>query len=141
IAFVEGAVISLVLKDRIPWLAGIDLAATLYGVLWLLGLALAPHVYPHRLKDRSLEVHLGFLYSARIPLETILEAKHGRIVEGWRSECVTRDGTAYLRVDGRTDIALPLSSPCELERPFSRAESIETVHVAVDDWQSMLRAL
>lgn len=141
VGVLEGGVVALLLMGRISWLAWLDLIATSYAVLWLIGLALGPRVYPHRLVGTDLQIRLGFLYRATAPLATILSAEEAAVFKGWRSECNIDGSSAYFRVDGYTDAVLVLSSPCQVELPVRGRALVDTLHLAVDDVADFLLVL
>ena len=140
IGLLEGGVVAFLFMGRISWLAWLDLVATAYAVLWLFGLALAPHVYPHRLIGDRLQVRLGFLYEAAPSLATIRSVDRRATLVGWRSECALEAATAFFRVDGRTDVLITLSTPCQIDRLVRPPALVDRIHLAVDDVARFLDA-
>jgi hypothetical protein len=137
----EGAVVAFFLMGRISWLAWLDAAATAYAVLWLIGLGLGPRVYPHRLLADALQIRLGVLYRATVPFAAIVSAEQKSAVTGWRTECAIEGASAYFRVDGRTDVVLALSAPCQVDRLIRASALVDTFYLAVDDVAGFLRTL
>jgi len=81
----EGAVVHLRLPDGWFWPKLALPAVQAYGLPMLVAWALGPRVYPHRLTGGTLELRLGQLYVARIPIGLIDRAER-------RTEKVGRAG-------------------------------------------------
>jgi hypothetical protein len=141
IGLLEGAVVAFLFMGRISWIAWLDMVATAYAVLWLLGLALAPRVYPHRLVGDSLQVRLGFLYLAAPSLVTIVSADRKASLVGWRSECAIEGTSAFFRIDGRTDVLISLSTPCRIDRLVRPPALVDRIYLAVDNVPRFLQTV
>ena len=129
-----------------PWLRLLLLVAAIYSFVWLLGFYASLVVLPHRLEPGALHLRYGALAEGRIPYAAIAAAERAR-----RSAPGGRDGARvadeggaralYLAVGGRTDLTLRLREPqtfCGLRGP---TPPVETVHLATDDPDRLLRAL
>ena len=127
----------------LPWFwAKVALAAlSAYAFVWLLGWALGLRVYPHRLVDGTLELRLGALYPAAVPLASIetAECRRERVERG--SRLVLRNGKAYFVADGRVDVHLSLRAPVVVHRPLGAPVSARSAAVAADRPEEMARAI
>ena len=129
-----------------PWLRLLLLVAAIYSFVWLLGFYASLVVLPHRLEPGTLHLRYGALAEGRIPYAAIAAAERAR-----RSAPGGRDGARvadeggasvlYLAVGGRTDLTLRLRESqtfCGLRGP---TPPVQTVHLATDDPDRLLRAL
>ncbi len=129
-----------------PWLRLLLLVAAIYSFVWLLGLYALLVVLPHRLEPGAVHLRYGALAEGRIPYTAIAAAERAR-----RSAPGGRDGARvadeggvsalYLAVGGRTDLTLRLREPqtfCGLRGP---TPPVETMHLATDDPDRLVRAL
>jgi hypothetical protein len=119
------------------WVRVGAVAVSAYAVIWLVGWALGLRVYPHRLSDDVLELRLGALYRAAVPLNAIdaIERRRERVERGTRF--VLRSGKAYLAADGRVDLHLSLRAPAVVTRPLAGPASVHAVAVAADNPAAM----
>jgi len=136
----EGAVVHLLLPDGWFWPKLALPAVQAYGLLMLVAWALGPRVYPHRLTGGTLELRLGQLYVARIPIGLIDRAER-RTEKVERAGAQWRTGEALLPARGRVDVRLVLSAPIEVERPLGEPVAVSMISIAVDDPRSLLAEL
>ena len=68
----EGAIVHLALPNAWLWLRVAAAALHALGMVYLIAFALAPRVYPHRIAGGMLELLVGSLYRARVPLAAIV---------------------------------------------------------------------
>ena len=117
------------------WLAAHVAAAAVhaYALLWLLGWALGPRAYRHRVARGTLVVRNGALYRARVPLEDIVAITPRRQAVGGTAGVVLRDGAALLPARRRVDVWLELSRPVTVERPLGEPVSVTRLALAADD--------
>lgn len=125
--------VHLFVPDSLGWLRLALLVLSLYGVLWILGWALGLHVFPHRLRDDVLELRLGSLYRAAVPLDAIVALRHGHAKTGTRTRLDAADGAAALRVGGRVDLHVTLDRPVRVERPLGEPLEVTSISFAADD--------
>jgi hypothetical protein len=128
------------------WLRLVLLVSAVYAFVWLLGLYASLVVLPHRLESDALHLHYGALAEGRIPYTAI-----GAVERARRSAPGGRDGprvadeggapALYLAVGGRTDLTLRLREPRTFSGLRGPTLPVETVHLATDDPDRLLRAL
>ena len=140
-AAAEVTLVELLLPERWFWPKVAVLALSVYGVLMLISLALSMRVYPHRIDDGRLELRLGRLYRAIVPLEAIQAVDLSRESVDSRTRLVLRDGGALLAVSGRVDVQISLRREIEVERPIGEPVRVSTLVIAVDDPGSFVRAI
>ena len=129
----ELVMVHLLLPDSLGWLRLAVVVLSLYGVLWILGWALGLHICPHRLRDDVLELRLGSLYRAAVPLEAIAGVRRERSKNGSRTRLEAADGAAALWVGGRVDLHVTLDRPVRVERPFGEPLAVTSISFAADD--------
>ncbi len=139
VAAAEGAIVHLALPDAWLWPRVAAAALHALGMVYLLAFALAPRVYPHRIADATLELRVGALYRARVPLAVIAA------VERRSARCerplFPGDGSAALAASGRVDLVLSLHEPVTIERPLADPVLATSIAVAVDDPAAMRAAI
>ena len=135
----EGAIVHLALPDAWLWPRVAAAAVHALGMVYLIAFALAPRVYPHRIVDGSLELKVGALYRARVPLAAIaaVERRHARV----ERPQFPGDGTAALAASGRVDLLLSLHDPVTIERPLADPVLVSSIAVAADDPGAMHAAI
>ena len=129
----ELVLVHLLVPDSLGWLRLALLVLSLYGVLWILGWALGLHVFPHRLRDDVLELRLGSLYRATIPLDSIVTLRRERSKSGTRTRLDAHDGAAALWVGGRVDLHVTIDRPVLVERPLGEPLEVTSISFAADD--------
>lgn len=141
-ALAEGLAVHLLLPDAWLWPKVVLAALHVYGMVMLVSWALGSRAHPHRVAEGVLEVRLGQLYRAAIPLERITRAELLPRRSGQRAGLVLDgDGEARLAANGRVDVRLHLREPVEVERPLGDPVAVTTLSVAVDDPRRLLDAL
>lgn len=135
----EALIVHLVIPPEWPWVRAGAAALHAIGMLYVLAFAVGPRVYPHRIAGDVLELRSGALYRARVPLAAIVaaERRRGRVE---RAVELGDDG-ARLGAQGRVDLALSLSEPVAVERPFGEPFETTTIAIAADDPEAMLAAI
>ena len=137
----ETAAVHLLLPD--DWLI-VKLALlglTAYGVVMMLGMALAERVYPHELDGATLTIRGGTLYRASIALENIAAIERRRERAGVQSGLILDGDAARIVARGRTDLALTLRAPVMLERPIGDPVAVTRLALAIDDPAALAAAL
>lgn len=133
-AFVaEATVVHLLLPDGLGWLKLALFAVSLYGLLWILGWAVGLRSYPHRLRADVLELRLGSLYRACVPLDAIVAVRHERAKSGTRTRLDATAGAAALRVGGRVDLHVTLDRAVAVRRPLGEPLQVTSISFAADD--------
>lgn len=141
VAVAEGVAVHLVLHAAPTWVRLAVVALHAYGLLMLLGLALGPRLYPHRLTERGLRLHAGHLTRAEVPLEDIATIQPKRRGVRGRSGLVIEDGEALFLRDGRTDLRVELREPVLVERALRDPVAVQSLLVAVDDPEGLAAAV
>ena len=141
VAIVELVVVELLLPGSWFWVKVAIALLTVYGVLSLVSIGLGLRVYPHRLRDDTLEVRMGQLYRAVVPRGLIREAVQRRERIGDRTRLLLRDDEALLVVNGRVDVRLELAAPVVVERPFGDPAPVTAIAFAVDRPAELVRGL
>ncbi len=148
VALLTAPVEILVFELVIPWawLRLLLLVAAVYSFVWLLGLYASLAVLPHRLEPAALRLRYGALAEGRIPYAAIAAAERARRPSpgGRDGARVADEGGAralYLAVGGRTDLTLRLREPRTFSGLRGPTPPVETVHLATDDPDRLVRAL
>ena len=123
------------------WVRVAALVLTVYAFVWLVGLSLGMRVHPHRVGDDEVELRLGVLYRALVPLGAIEKVERRRESVARGNQFVLRDGKAYLAADGRVDVHFALREPVVVSRPIAEPASVREIAVAADDPAGMVREL
>lgn len=137
----EVAVVHLLLPDGLGWLKLALVVGSVYGLLWILGWALGLRLFPHRIHGDRLELRLGSLYRADVPLDAISAVRVERDKDGTRTRLQAGDDCAALRVGGRVDVRLSLDRPAIVQRPFGEPLRVTSIAFAADDPRSLAAAL
>lgn len=137
----ESAAVHLLLPDSLALLRLVLLVLSIYGLLWAIGWAAGLRVFPHRLSDGVLQVRLGQLYRADVPLELIASATVQRRRAGSRTALELGPDAASFAVGGRVDVHLELTAPVTIERPFGEPRRVTSLSLAADDPTALVRRL
>ncbi len=124
--------IHLLLRDAWFWPKVVLAAGTAYGAVMFVAWALGERVRPHRLGDGWLELRLGELYRARIPVSSIAAVERRRARDGQHSRVIADDGSVRMYASGRTDLRIVLSEPAGVERPVGAPVYATEIAFAVD---------
>ena len=118
-----------------------SIALHVYGLLWLIGWALGPAAYPHRVGRGVLTARNGPLYRVRLPLDAIVAATARRErVPGDRGLLVEGE-VALLSARGRVDLWLELDREVSVQRPLGQAVTVRRLGLASDDPDTLARLL
>ncbi|HEX5502491.1 MAG TPA: hypothetical protein VFW96_07695 [Thermomicrobiales bacterium] len=127
------------------WARWALLAASLYAVLWLLGLHVSLTVLPHRLEPDGLRLRYGLLAEVFLRYDTIASVAAERRAwpgggEGLRVLPARRgkDGTDYLPTalllcGGKTDLTIRLREPRALDGFLGPTAPVLAIAAAADD--------
>lgn len=133
-AFVaEATVVHLLVPDGLGWLKLAPLALSLYGLLWILGWAIGLRTFPHRLHADVLDLRLGSLYRACVPLDSIVSVSHERAKSGTRTRLDATGDAVALRVGGRVDLHVTLDRAIAVRRPLGEPLQVTSISFAADD--------
>lgn len=135
----EAMVVQLLVPDSWRWIELGALAVHAYAVVWLLGWALGPRAYPHRLHSGRLEVRLGVLYRASIPISAIETVEERRLL--CQASLELRDGMVLLATRGCANLVLSLTQPIEVERPLGDPIATTRIALPADDPASLAAVL
>jgi hypothetical protein len=126
-----------------PWLRLMLLIASLYTLFWVLGYYAALVVRPHRLEDERLRLRFGLFADERLPYVALDRlAREQRTVKKRQGLSLSADQTtAFLSMDGKTDVTLHLVTPQRLRGASSVPAPVTTFCVAVDDSKRFVEAL
>src|SRR5579885_468124 len=126
-----------------PWLRLTLLIASLYTLFWVLGYYAALVVRPHRLEDEHLRLRSGLFVDERLPYVALDRvAREQRTVKKRQGLSLSADQTtAFLSMDGKTDVTLHLVTPQRLRGASSVPATVTTFCVAVDDSKRFVEAL
>lgn len=130
----------------IPWppVRILFLIASLYSVVWLVGLFASMKMYPHRLAADGLRLYQGLLASATVPYTQIaaVEAVRRKSPGGKDGlQAVPAEHAAYLAVGGRSDVTLHLRTPTVIAGLLRPTIPVTTIHLAADDAPAFVQAL
>jgi hypothetical protein len=118
----------------------IALGAT-YLVVTGVGRLIGLRAQPHRIGEENLELHVGRLWSADVPLDDVRDAVvQMRPVPG-RFGLLRRGPAALLAVGGRVDVLLDLRRPVLVRRPIGAPVRARRIAIAVDEPEAFVRAI
>lgn len=121
------------------------LVVGVYGLLWMLGLLAAMHVYPHTVDDAGLRARSGFSTDVRVPWDEIAAVRvRRRSVEGSRSVVVAEEGgrrAVSLAVVASTQVDVELRTPLVLPLARTGGRPVTELRLAADDPAALVRRL
>ncbi|HKD77462.1 MAG TPA: hypothetical protein VKB76_18290 [Ktedonobacterales bacterium] len=136
----------LLFEAIIPWHAVrfVLLALTIYSTFWFLGMYAAIVVLPHRLTPQGVQLRYGLFVDILIPYAHIVsvDVRRGRSQrqrDGLHIDATTE--TAYLAVDGQTDITIELEAPIPLINLGTATAQVAILNVATDEPQRLVADL
>ncbi|OZC03840.1 hypothetical protein [Rubricoccus marinus] len=116
--------------------AGVHLALSVYGALWLVADLRAMHARPIRLGARGLVVRCGLRWTASVPLAQIAEVRRLE-----RGSYAGTDGFLDLTPLGAARYAIVLREPVRVRGPLGITRVALRLGVDVDDRERFERAL
>ena len=130
LAVVEGIALHLVLvrfvSTTAAWIAN---GLSLYGMLWLVGDALALRAGGITLRDDGLELAFGLRWRGAIPYSAIATIEHGPAPEGAHDVAVLG-----------ANVVVSLREPVTLRGMFARRRTSRVIALSVDDVGAFLHA-
>jgi hypothetical protein len=125
----------------VPWLRWTLHGSTVYAVLWLVGLYATLKARPHRIHDGRLELHLGLVKSATVPVDHILSASAlPEFDDDWARHAYMK-GVPRLVAKGNAVLELKLSEPVRVTGLLGPGAPTQRLAVSVDDPAAFLAAL
>ncbi|MBP1773084.1 MAG: hypothetical protein H6P99_2247 [Holophagaceae bacterium] len=124
-----------------PWLRWTLHGTTVYAVLWLVGLYATLKARPHRIREGSLELHLGLVKSATVPVDHILSASPLPEFEDDWARHAHMKGVPSLVAKGNAVLELKLSEPIRVTGLLGPGRPTQRLAVSVDDPAAFLAAL
>lgn len=136
----------LLFEFLIPWtwLRLVLLIASIYSVIWLVGLYAAQVTLPHRLEAEGLRLRSGALAEGFIPYTVLagVSREKRRTPKKPQGLSLSADqSAAYFGIDGTTDVALRLSLPQQMRGFLSLTPPVALVYLAVDEPDRFVREL
>ena len=110
-----------------------------YGLLMLLGLALGSRVHPHRVTDRLLQLRVGHLTRADVPLAAVASLRPERRRLRGRAGLVLEEEEAIFLSEGRADLRIELREPVLVKRALRDPVAVSRLIVAVDDAEGLVK--
>jgi len=123
------------------WLQWTLHGSTVYAVLWLVGLYATLKARPHQLCEGRLELHLGLLKSATVPVSHVLSASPLPEFEDDWARHAHMKGVAKLVAKGNAVFELRLSEPIRVTGLLGPGRPTQRLAVSVDDPPAFLAAL
>jgi hypothetical protein len=134
---VESVVVHvLVLGVMVRWVL---LGLSVYGLLWVVGLAFSLRQHPHVLRGSELLLRFGHFRTTRVPLAGLVGARRD-IRTGHKHNVEIHAGTLSLSVAGETSVELALEPAAEVEMR-GRIVCVSRVRFFADDPGSAVRLL
>jgi hypothetical protein len=136
-----GGVEAVVVHVLVPWatVRWVLLGLSVYGLLWVAGLACSLRQHPHVLRGDELLLRFGHFRTTRVPLAGLVGAR--RDVRTGHEHNVEIDGGALsLSVAGETAVELAFDPAAEVE-VRGRVERVVRVRFFADDPGAALRLL
>lgn len=134
----------LLFEFLIPWtwLRLLLLIASVYSVIWLVGLYAAQVTRPHRLEAEGLRLHAGMLAEGFIPYIALAEVTCEQRKTPKKSQGLSLSAdqsAAYFGIDGTTEVALRLSVPQQMRGFVKLTPPVTLVYLAVDEPERFVR--
>jgi hypothetical protein len=136
-----GVVEAVVVHVLVPWATArwVLLALSVYGLLWVIGLAFSLRQHPHVLRGDELLLRFGHFRTTHVPLAHLLRARR-EVRNGHKHNVEIGDGTLSLSVAGETAVELEFSPAVEIE-VRGRSEHVTRVRFFADDPRAAVRQL
>jgi hypothetical protein len=131
----ETAVLHWFLLPRIPLLAWVLLALSLYGVVFLFADLSAARLRPIYLEGDTLVVRVALRWSVRIPLQNIAR------VETTTHDIEDKDGLLAAPLIGNQNVVLHLGSPATAHGMYGFTKEFRRISLAVDDVPAFVEAV
>lgn len=136
----------LLFEFLIPWfwLKVLLLIASVYSVIWLVGLYAAQVTLPYRLEAEGIRLHAGALAEGFIPYTALAEVAREKQKTPKKSQGLSisaGQSAAYFGIDGTTDVALHLSVPQQMRGFVKLTPPVSTVYLAVDEPERFVREI
>jgi hypothetical protein len=134
-----GGVEAVVVHVLVPWapVRWALLVLSVYGLLWVIGLAFSLRQHPHVLRGDELLLRFGHFRTTHVPLAHLLGARR-EVRNGHKHNVEIGDGT--LSVAGETAVELEFSPAAEIE-VRGRSEHVTSVRFFADDPRAAVRLL
>jgi hypothetical protein len=132
LSMVELAVVDLLLRARHAHAANVLLALSVFGVVWLLGLARSVQLRPIVVTGESLIVRNGLLWRLEVPHSEIASVESSRI-----SISATAQRGAFRFARGTPNVAIALRAPRTASGPYGISRTIDRFLLSVDDPQGL----
>ena len=126
------------------WLKWVLVIAAVYAFFWVVGLYASMAKLPHRLGESGIRLSYGIMGRADVPYANISGVARERNTEGLRGDGMKirkTESAAYMAVGGGTDVVLRLRNPQALQGWFSATVPVETIHLAADEPERLVREL
>lgn len=126
------------------WVKWALLALGIYGVLWMVGIYASLPTTPHRLGETGLRIRYGVHVGAFVPYSKIREVERVRRGSPQGSDGlhhVQEEDETYIAVGGKTDLALRLETPLEIQGFLKKSAPAKTIRLAANDPKEMEEAL
>lgn len=125
-----------------PWLKLFTLVLAVYGVLWFVMLFASIRTSPHRIAAYGLHLRYGVLAGGLIPFASIDSVDVALRKSPKPGDGLQIDGeSAFLAVDGETNLVVRFKEPVLLERIFGAAPPVREVFFRTDEPKRMLEAI
>jgi hypothetical protein len=136
-----GGLEAVVVHVLVPWATArwVLLALSVYGLLWVIGLACSLRQHPHVLRGDELLLRFGHFRTTHVPLARLLVARR-QVRNGHKHNVEIDDGTLSLSVAGETAVELEFSPAAEIE-VRGRSEHVTRVRFFADDPRAAVRLL
>ncbi len=136
----------LLFETIIPWpvVRFVLLVLSIYSTVWFLGAYAAIVVLPHRLTPLGLQLRYGLFVDIIIPYAhiasvSVRRGKSERQRDGLHIDAAAE--TAYLAIDGQTDVVIALDAPLPLSNFSDVTAPVATLQVATDEPERLVTDL
>lgn len=136
----------LLFEFLIPWtwLRLLLLIASVYSLVWILGLYASLVTLPHRLEPEGVRLRYGALSAGFIPYDAIAEMVREKRKTPRKPQGLSFSAdrsAAYFGIDGTTDVALYLSAPQQMRGFLNSPPPVSIIYLAVDEPERFARDL
>lgn len=136
----------LLFEFLIPWtwLRLLLLIASVYSLVWVLGLYASLVTLPHQLDAEGVRLRYGALAEGFIPFATIAEVAREKRKTPKKTQGLSLSAdqpAAYFGIDGTTDVVLHLFAPQQMRGFLNSTPPVSTVYLAVDEPERFVREL
>jgi hypothetical protein len=125
----------------VPWptLRWVLLALSVYGLLWVVGLACSLRQHPHVRRGEDLLLRFGHFRTTRVSLAGLVAARRD-VRTGHKHNVEFSDGDLSLSVAGETTVELVFDPPAEVE-VRGTTERVTRIRFFADDPRTAVRLL